>query len=171
MADYNDGMLALRFAALMALTLWVGGLLVLGLIAAPSIFDVTAARGIADGRVVAGAIFGEALRRFHLLSYGCGLFLFATLIARTVLGPRPVKLAVRLGILIVMLAAAGYSGMVVTSEIDALRSDIGVAPSSLPDDDPRRVAFGRLHALSTALQFIPALGGLVLMVFELKDSR
>jgi hypothetical protein len=170
-ADYNDGMLALRFAALVALTLWVGGLLVLGLIAAPSIFDVTAGRGVADSRVVAGAIFGEALRRFHLLSYGCGFFLFATLLARAVLGPRPVRLAMRLGIVIVMLVAAGYSGLILTGDIEALRSEIGVAPSSLPEADPRRAAFGRLHALSTALQLIPALGGLVLMVFELKDSR
>lgn len=164
-------MLALRFAALVALTLWVGGLIVLGAIAAPSIFDVLAARGVADDRVVAGAIFGEALRRFHLLSYGCGLFLFVTLLARAVLGPRPVKLAVRLVLVIVMLVAAGYSGIVLTGDIDALRAEIGVAPSSLPGADPRREAFGRLHALSTALQLIPVLGGLVLIVFELKDSR
>lgn len=164
-------MLALRFAALVALALWVGGLVVLGGIAAPSIFDVTAAREVADGRVVAGAIFGEALRRFHLLSYGCGFLLFATLLARAALGPRPVRLALRLAIVIVMLAAAGYSGLVLTGEIDALRADIGVAPSSLPEADPRRALFGRLHAWSTALQAIPALGGLMLMVFELKDSR
>lgn len=164
-------MLALRFAALVALTLWVGGLIVLGAIAAPSIFDVTAARGIADDRVVAGAIFGEAFRRFHLLSYGCGCLLFVTLAARAVLGPRPVYLAARLTLVIVMLIAAGYSGLVLTGDIESLRAEIGVAPSSLSEDDPRRAAFGRLHALSTALQLIPVLGGLALMVFELKDSR
>jgi hypothetical protein len=52
-----------------------------------------------------------------------------------------------------------------------LRAEIGVAPSSLPEDDSRRATFGRLHALSTALQLIPVLGGLALMFFELKDSR
>lgn len=164
-------MLALRFAALVALTVWVGGLIVLGAVAAPSVFDVTAARGVADDRVVAGAIAGEAFRRFHLLSYGCGLLLFVTLAARAVLGPRPVYLAARLIVVIVMLVAAGYSGLVLTGDIEALRVDIGVAPSSLPEDDPRRAAFGRLHALSTALQLIPVLGGLALMLFELKDSR
>lgn len=164
-------MLTLRFAAQVALTVWVGGLLVLGGIAAPAIFDVAAARGIPDDRLIAGAIFGEALRRFHLLSYGCGLFLFATLLARAALGPRPAKLALRLGLVVVMLVAAGYSGLVLAGELEALRVEIGVAASSLPGDDARREAFGRLHAIATALQFIPVLGGLALMFFELRDSR
>jgi glucose dehydrogenase len=164
-------MLALRYAALVALAVWVGGVLVLGGIAAPAIFDVTAARDIADGRLLAGAIFGEVLSRFHLLSYALGLFLFVSLAARAVLGPRPVRLAARMLIVVVMLVAAGYSGMVLTRQIDALRADIGVAPSSLPEDDPRRAAFGRLHGLSTALQLVPLAGGLLLMFFELKDSR
>jgi hypothetical protein len=164
-------MLALRYAALLALALWVGGILVLGGIAAPSMFDVTAAREVEDGRLLAGAIFGETLRRFHLLSYGLGLFLFVTLAARAALGPRPVRLAARLLIVITMLVAAGYSGLVVSQQIDTLRADIGVTPSSLPETDPRRAAFGRLHALSTALQLVPLAGGLLLMFFELKDSR
>ena len=41
-------MLALRYAGLVALTVWVGGLIVLGAIAAPSIFDVLAARHVVD---------------------------------------------------------------------------------------------------------------------------
>jgi hypothetical protein len=164
-------MLAMRFAALVALAVWVGGLLVLGGIAAPATFDVTAAKGVADDRQVAGAIFGEALRRFHLLSYGCGLFIFVSLVVRAVLGPRPVRLAARLLLVIVLLVAAGYSGLVLTGQIETLRAEIGVAPSSLPETDPRRATFGRLHTMSTALLLIPALGGLVLMFFELKDSR
>ena len=48
--------------------------------------------------MLAGAIFGEALRRFHLLSYVCGVVLLGTLLARGVLGPRPVKFAIRLAV-------------------------------------------------------------------------
>ena len=47
-------MLALRYAGVLALTVWVGGLLVLGAIAAPSIFDVLALRHVADDRLLAG---------------------------------------------------------------------------------------------------------------------
>lgn len=163
-------MLALRYAALLALTLWVGGLLVLGGIAAPAIFDVLASQPVAEHRALAGAIFGETLRRFHLLSYACGAVLLGALIARAVLGPRPRWFAARAAVAAAMLAAAVYSGMIVAARIEQVRMEIGAAPSSLPDSDPRRVAFGRLHATSSALQLIPVLGGLVLLFLEMKES-
>ena len=86
------------------------------------------------------------------------------------LGPRPGWLAVRLSIAVVMLAAAMYSGMVISSRIERLRTEIGVSPSSLAETDPRRAEFGRLHGWSTAIQIVPLLGGLALLFFELKDS-
>jgi hypothetical protein len=162
-------MLALRFAGLLALAVWFGGLLVLGAVAAPAIFDVVDARHIADGRVFAGALFGEVLRRFHLVSYGCGAVLLLTFIARAVLGPRPRHFGARLGILAVMLAAAVYSGVVLTGRIESLRQQIGGAPSSLPEGDPRRVEFGRLHAQSTGIQVVPLLGAFILLARELAD--
>lgn len=162
-------MLVLRYASLLALTLWVGGLVVLGGIAAPSIFDVLAGRHVPEDRMLAGAIFGEILRRFHLLSYGCAAVLLSTLLARGVLGPRPLKFAARLGIAAVMFAATLYSGLVVSSRIAKVQSAIGASPSSLPEGDPRRVAFGRLHAASTGLLMVPLLGGLLLLFRELKD--
>jgi uncharacterized membrane protein len=162
-------MLALRYAGVVALTLWIGGLLVLGGIAAPSIFDVLAARQLPDGRVLAGAVFGEVLRRFHLLTYVCGVVLLATLLVRGVLGPRPVLFAVRLAIAFTMLLASAYSGLIVSAQIARAQAEIGAAPSSLPRDDPRRAAFGRLHATSTGLELVPVLGGLFLLFRELKD--
>lgn len=162
-------MLALRYAGLLALSLWVGGLLVLGAIVAPSIFDVLALRQAADSRVLAGAIFGESLARFHLLSYVCGVVLLGSLLARGVLGPRPARFAVRLSIGALMMAASAYSGLVVSSQIAAAQREMGVAPSSLPEGDARRVRFGRLHATSTGLEVVPVLGGLLLLFKELKD--
>jgi hypothetical protein len=164
-------MLALRYAGLLALTLWVGGLLVLGTIGAPAIFDVLAARQVVNDRVLAGAIFGEVLRRFHLLSYGCGAVLLVALLARGVLGPRPRKFALRLSTAFLMLAATVYSGVIVSGQIQRAQIEIGAAPSSLPEGDPRRVAFGRLHATATGLQLVPILGGLILMFRELKDDE
>jgi hypothetical protein len=162
-------MLALRYLELLALTVWIGGLLVLGTIAAPSAFDVVAVRHVADGRALAGAIFGEALRRFHLVSYVCGAIVILTLVARAVLGPRPMRFAIRLGIAVVMLAAAAYSGLVVSTAVARAQAEIGGSPSSLPQGDPRRAAFGRLHAQSTALQLVPILGGLCLIFWETKE--
>ena len=162
-------MLGLRFAGVVALTLWVGGLLVLGGIAAPSIFEVLATHHVGSDRVIAGAVFGEILRRFHLLSYVCGFVLLATLLTRGVLGPRPIWFAARVATACLMVAATAYSGLVVSSEIARVQAEIGGSPSSLPEGDPRRAAFGRLHATSTGLQLVPILGGLLLLFRELKD--
>jgi hypothetical protein len=168
-SHYNDSVLALRFVALLTLVIWIGGLLALGAIAAPSIFDVLAVTQPDHGRLLAGALFGEILRRFHLVSYAAGGLLLATLILRRVLGPGPRRFAWRAGLVTLMLAASGYSGLVVAGRIARLQREIGVAPSSLPDKDARRVEFGRLHGLSTALELVPLLGGLMLVYWEIAE--
>ena len=163
-------MLALRYAGLLAITLWVGGLLALGAIGAPAIFDVLAARHVAGDRVIAGAIFGEILGRFHLWAYACSVVLLGTLLVRGIMGPRPIMFAVRLAVAFVMLLATAYSGLIVSAKIARTQAEIGaVPPSSLPEGDPRRVEFGRLHAMSTGLAVVPILGGLFLLFRELKD--
>jgi uncharacterized protein DUF4149 len=162
-------MLALRYVSLLALTLWLGGLIVLGAIAAPSIFQVVDAEHAAGGRLLAGAIFGDALRRFHHLSYACGGVILAGFIARAVLGPRPLRLAIRMVIALAMLGAAAYSGVVISGRIAQIQSQIRVAPSSLPEQDPRRVEFDRLHRRSTSIQIVPLVGGLILLFWELKE--
>jgi Domain of unknown function (DUF4149) len=161
-------MLALRYVALVALVVWIGGLMALGAIAAPAIFDVLGAQPIADGRLLAGAVFGEILRRFTLVSYGAGILLLGTLIVRAILGPRPRRFAWRAAVATLMLAATAYAGIVVAERIRGIQREIRVAPSSLPAGDPRRIEFGRLHGLSTSLQLVPLLGGFALMYWELK---
>ena len=162
-------MLFLRYVALLALVVWVGGLVALGAIAAPATFDVMAWRHVADGRLLAGAVFGEILNRFFYVSCGAGLVLLASFLLRRILGPKPRRLGIRGGILLLMLAATLYAGVVVAGRIAALQASIGVAPSSLAENDPRRVEFGRLHGLSSALQLVPLLGGLCLIYLELKE--
>lgn len=162
-------MLALRYAGLLALVLWIGGLVVLGAIAAPSIFEIVAVHHIANDRLLAGAIFGEILRRFHLLSYACAVMLLGTLVVRGVMGPRPIMFAARVGVAFLMLVATAYSGLIIAPAIARVQAAASVAPSTLPENDPRRVEFGRLHSMSTGIQLVPLAGGLFLLFRELKD--
>ena len=162
-------MLVLRYAGLLALVLWVGGLTVLGAVAAPPVFQVLAARHVANDRLLAGAIFGEVLRRFHLLSYACGIVLLGALVVRGIMGPRPIMFAARVGVAFLMLLATAYSGLIIAPEIARLQAETSAAPSTLPEHDPRRIEFGRLHAMSTGIQLVPILGGLFLLFRELKD--
>ena len=160
-------MLALRYAAVLALVFWIGGLVALGALAAPAVFDVLGPQP--QGRALAGSVFGETLRRFHLGTYASGAVLITSLAARRVLGPRPRPFAFRMGLAVVITSATVWSGMVLSPRIESLRREAGVAPSTLPEADPRRVEFGRAHGLSTSIQFVPLLGGLILLFFELKD--
>ncbi len=163
-------MLALRYVAVVALVVWVGGLLALGAIAAPVAFDVLGSQAVAGGgRLLAGAVFGEMLRRFMLVSYAAGILLLGTLVVRAILGPRPRRFAWRAAAATIMLATAAYAGVIVDGRIRSLQRAIGVAPSSLAETDPRRIEFGRLHGLSTSLELVPLVGGLALIFWELKE--
>jgi hypothetical protein len=161
-------MLALRFAAVLALVVWIGGLVTLGALAAPAAFEVLGARG-PEGRTLAGSVVGETLRRFNIVTYACAAVVLLSLATRGVLGPRPRRFALRVAGLLLMTAATLYAGFVVAPQIAHAQQSIGASPSTLDAADPRRIEFGRLHARSVSLQLIPLLGGLALLLFELKD--
>lgn len=162
-------MLGLRYVALIALVLWIGGLVALGGIAFPAAFDVTAAWHVPNSQMLAGALVGTMLGRFQAVSWTAGGVLLLTLIARAILGPRPRRFAWRAAVVTVMLAVSVYAGLVVDARVARLGASLGVPPSSLPATDARRIEFGRLHGLATGLQMIPLLGGLALMYWELKE--
>jgi hypothetical protein len=162
-------MLALRYVYLLALVVWLGGMVVLGAVVAPTTFQVLQAAAPATGRALAGELFGATLARFHYLAYGAGAVLFVTLAVMAILGPRPAAFAIRLGIIVVMLGVAGYSGIRVLGEIAVVQQSIQTLPSTLPADDPRRVRFDQLHQLSTRLMTFNVFAALVLLYWEARE--
>ena len=165
-------MLALRYAYVLALVIWLGGMVVLGAIVAPATFHILEAHDPVAGRVLAGAVFGTALTRFQYVAYGCGVVVLLTLVAMAILGPRPKGFAVRSAITLAMLGIAGYAGLVVYRGIDALRLEIGesVSPSTLPADDGRRIRFDELHELSTRLMIVNIAGALALLYWQARET-
>jgi hypothetical protein len=154
----------------LALVFWVGGLLALGGIAAPATFSaLTAAHGAA-GREMAGLAFGAVLRRFHVAAYASAAIMVVTLLIMAALGPRPVRLAVRLAIVACMAAVTIYSGTILSPRIERMRRDIGGPVASLSGSDPRRAEFGRLHGWSTLLLGATAVGGLALLFWEARTN-
>jgi uncharacterized membrane protein len=164
-------MLVLRYVYVLALVVWLGGMVILGALVAPSVFQVLQARAPEAGRVLAAAVFGTILARFHVLAYVCGGVILASLIVMALLGPRPAAFAVRTAIASVMLLVAAYSGFVVLGSVNHLQREIGVnvSPSSLPADDTRRIRFDQLHVLSTRLMMVNMLGALVLLYWEARE--
>lgn len=158
-----------RYVALAALVVWLGGMVVLGLLVAPSTFRVLQAHDPVAGRVLAGALFGTILRQFHLLAYVCGGVILLCLVALKLIGPPPRAFRVRAAIVVVMLVVAVYSGVPVTHEIAQIQSQVSGLMNKLPDTDPRRVRFDRLHALSTTLMTINMALGFVLLFWYVRE--
>lgn len=162
-------MFAVRYLALAALVVWLGGMIVLALLVAPSTFRVLQAHDAATGRVLAGALFGDILRHFYVLAYGCGAVIFLCLFIMKFVGPPPRAFALRAAIVAVMLALAVYAGVPVSREIAQLQSDVAGPINQLPDTDARRVRFDRLHATSTTLMTVNMGLGLVLLFWYVRE--
>ena len=159
----------LRYLYVVALVVWVGGLVVGGAVVAPSVFGVLQAWNASEGRVLAGQVFGDVLLRLTWLSYAMAAVMFVTLTLHRLLGARPVKYGVRVGIMGIMLAMMLATGSRLIPQITAIQAQVSGPVSALAATDPRRVEFDRLHGLSNILFSITAVGGLALCFWEARE--
>lgn len=118
------------------LALWVGAALLFTLVVAPAAFAVLPTRSLAGalvGRVLpvvffAGLVVGTTVVVLDLVSH-------SSTWARTGAGG-------------LAATACILAQLVVGTRIERLRESIGGPLDALAPDDPRRAAFGRLHAIS-----------------------
>ena len=162
-------MILLRYLYVVALVLWVGGLIVAGALVAPSVFGVLQAWNVLQGRVLAGQVFGEVLMRLTWLSYGMGAVMFVTLTLHRLLGARPLQYGIRVGIMGVMLMMMMVTGFILIPQVDGIQAAVQGPVAALPDTDPRRMEFNRLHGISNLLFSITAIGGLALCWWEARE--
>lgn len=162
-------MVVLRYLYVVALVLWVGGLVVAGALVAPSVFGVLQAWNAGEGRVLAGRVFGDVLVRLTWLSYAMGGIMFVTLTLHRLLGARPVKYGIRVGIMGVMVSLMMVTGFWLIPQVDAIQAGVTGPVAELAATDPRRVEFNRLHGLSNILFSITAIGGLALCWWEARE--
>jgi hypothetical protein len=158
-------MSALRFLALLALAVWIGGLATLGGLAASTLFDVI------ESRDVAATAFGALLQKFQYAAWVAGGVILASLGLRAALGPRPRRFGLRMWVSAGMLAASVASVLVVAPRIERIRASLPHPVASLPESDPRRIDFGRWHQLSTVLMTLTMAAGIGLMWAEMKDGH
>jgi hypothetical protein len=162
-------MVLLRYLYVVALVLWVGGLVVAGALVAPSVFGVLQAWNAAEGRVLAGRVFGEVLLRLTWLSYAMGGVMFVTLTLHRLLGARPIRYGIRVGIMATMVVLMMVTGLWLIPQVDAIQAQVMGPVSDLAASDPRRLEFDRLHGLSNILFSITAIGGLALCWWESRE--
>ena len=84
-------MVALRYVYVLALSIWFGGIITVGIIIAP--------------------ISDNGVRRFYITSYVAGALVLTSLFAMALLGPRPSGFFARFAVALGMFAVTLYAGL------------------------------------------------------------
>lgn len=142
---------------ILALVVWVGGIIFLAFVEAPTAF----APGLLPTRHMAGSIVGHSLDLLHGMGIASGfIFLIAsaTYCRMTTGNARP--LALRHLLIAVMLVLTMISQFAISPKMHALRAQAGVI-DSLPLNDPVRAEFDHLHVWSEDFESAVLLLGLI----------
>ena len=144
------------------LAVWIGAALLFTLVVAPAAFAVL------PTRTLAGALVGRVLPVIFYAGVVIGsLIVLLDIIGRTGAWGRSAAGAVS-------ALACAVAQLVVGTRIDRLRAAISGPLDALAGDDPRRVAFGRLHAISVGwlgLAMVAAIVALTLAVRALPPRQ
>jgi uncharacterized membrane protein len=162
-------MFAVRYVALAALVVWVGGMLILAWVVAPAMVRALGDTDPINGHLHAGLAFNAILQQFHLVAYACGAILIASLFLMKFVGPPPSAFVPRASVAALMLAIALYSGIRVTRDMVQVESEITGPVNHLAAADPRRVRFEQLHRTSTTLMAVNTTLGLLLLFWYARE--
>jgi hypothetical protein len=142
----------LRFLMLLALVVWLGGLIFFAFVEAPSAFAVLPTRHLA------GSVVTRSIVALHWMGIISGLVFLASsmLYARLSTGAAH-AFAARNVLIVLMLLLTLVSQFAIIPRMDTLRSSVGEI-DSVPPDNPARLEFDALHVWSTRVE-----GGVLLL--------
>lgn len=151
-------MRTLRFLILLALIVWLGGILFFGAVVAPTLFHVLPS-------YLAGMVVGRTLGVLHWIGMGCAVVIAVASIAMRVRSKRPLN--ARLAALAGMLILTAVSRFAITPRMEEIRASAGRGGDiqQLAENDPLRMQFDRLHHWATRLE----MGVLLLGLFVVAD--
>ena len=147
----------LRFLMLLALVVWLGGLIFLAFVEAPIAFTP----GLLPTRHVAGSVVGHSLDLLHYMAMVSGVvFLIASMIYNRMTTGNARPMAGRHLLVALMLVLTVISQFAISPKMHAIRAEVGVI-DSVPLDHPLRREFDRLHVWSEKFEQAVLLVGLV----------
>jgi hypothetical protein len=149
-----------RFLQVFALGTWLGAIVFLSFVVAPGAFASLTSRD------QAGTFVGLTLSRLHVIGMIAGMvFLVAAVLAGSLASLwKPAPLFV-LAMLLLTIASQGL----VRPRMAELRRDMGSIETT-PADDPRHVAFDRLHKISVSLEGAVLLLGIATLYFTIREK-
>jgi uncharacterized membrane protein len=147
----------LRFLMLLSLVVWLGGIIFLAFVEAPTAFSP----GLLPSRHMAGSIIGRSLDVLHYMAIVSGIvFLVASMVLSRMTAGNARPLAARHLLIALMLLLTMISQFAISPKLHALRAEVGVI-DNLPPDSPQRREFDRLHIWSEKFEEAVLLLGLV----------
>jgi uncharacterized membrane protein len=147
----------LRFLMLLSLVVWLGGIIFLAFVEAPTAFSP----GLLPSRHMAGSIIGRSLDVLHYMAIVSGIvFLVASMVLSRMTAGNARPLAARHLLIALMLLLTMISQFAISPKMHALRAEVGVI-DNLPPDSPQRREFDRLHIWSEKFEEAVLLLGLV----------
>lgn len=156
----------LRTLILLAIVVWVGGLLFFGAVVAPVAFEslLPMFPDPAVGLHAAGTMVRESLTHLHHIGLFCGAALLLLCIVERITRATRRSIGPPILLTAVMMGLTAYAQFSVIPRMETLRIKAGAAMADPASTNPARVDFNRLHNLSTSLEGIVLLCGIGLVV-------
>src|SRR6266853_6567499 len=127
-------MVFLRFLMLLALVIWLGGLIFFAFVVAPAAFSP----GLLPTRHLAGEIVGRSLSVLHWMGIVSGIvFLITSAIYNRVTVGSARPLATRHLLIALMLLLTVISQFAISPKMHALRAEAGIIDNIAPDSSLR----------------------------------
>jgi putative copper export protein len=154
-----------RTLRLIALAVWVGGLVFFGFVAKVA-FD-----NLHDPHQ-AGLVVRGSLLALHRIGFVAGLayLVFTLALLATQRDTHPIR-AAEFALIVAMLSLTAYSQFSVIPRMEADRQSLGGDVDKAPLGDPARMHFERLHSLSVKLEGAVLIEGLILLAMSTLHGR
>lgn len=146
----------MRWLQLLAMVVWVGGIIFFAFVLAPVSFHTLSSVQLA------GTIVGATLKVFDLVAFGSGIVFLAATGWIYAQSPMRLKGRYEMELLLVgiMLAATAYLHWGILPPMDRDRANAGGDISAVALDNPARIHFDRLHKRSEHVEELVLFVGL-----------
>jgi len=146
----------MRWLQLLAMVVWVGGIIFFAFVLAPVSFHTL------PSVQLAGSVVGATLKVFDLIAFGCGLLFLSVTGWLYVQSPMRLKGRYELELLLagIMMLATAYLHWGILPPMDRDRAQAGGDISTVAPDNPARIHFDRFHSRSEHVEELVLIVGL-----------
>lgn len=152
---------AVRMISLIALIVWIGGIIFFSAVEAPAVFGVLSP--VSGGRHLAGEIVGRSLSKLHWLGIICGGPL-----GLSILSSKAKSRVLQTRLVVAMVVLTGFSQIWITDRMSAIRAQAVAIEQSSPES---QVQFDRLHKLSVITEGAVLTLGLAVVFLMARDQE